>query len=110
MRYLLLFFWPIMAYSIEHNIIFENDYVCLSKFKLLPHEEVDFHRDEYPHIVIANTGGIIKRFEPDGTSTEIPLPTGEAVFRPQDPFEEGHRSINISDNLIEAFIIQLKKP
>ncbi|MDP1836312.1 MAG: hypothetical protein Q8K75_10365 [Chlamydiales bacterium] len=107
-KYLLFSILPICGYSIEHTIVFENQSICLSKFKLDPRETTGFHRDEYPHIVIAIQGGTIKRFEPDGTSSEIPLPTGEAVFRPIDPYLEGHNSVNLSDDVLEAYIIQIK--
>lgn len=92
----------------ESEIQFENDQVRVSKVKIMPHEEIGLHRDEYPQIVIALKGGTITRLEGDGSTVEVDFPKGEAVFRQADPSGQLHRSVNKTCKPIEVVIVQLK--
>lgn len=96
--------------SLEYQLQFENDHVCVAKTKILPHEEIGLHRDVYPQVVVALQGGTITRLEADGRTVDVEFPTGVAVFRPTDPVNELHRSVNHSDTPVELIIIQLKSP
>ncbi len=97
------------AEALEYNQLFENDQVCIAQVKVFPHEEIGLHRDVYPAVVVALTGGVITRLEADGRVTDVHFPTDVAVFRAADPENELHRSVNRSDDPIELMIIQLKK-
>jgi hypothetical protein len=101
-------FLALALQALEYEKQFENDQVCVARAKLLPHEEVDLHRDVYPAVVIAVKGGVITRFEADGRITDVNFPTGVPVFREADPESELHKSVNRSDDPIELTIIQLK--
>lgn len=94
--------------ALEYNQLFENDQICIAKAKILPHEEMDLHRDVYPAVVIASQGGVITRLEADGRITDVHFPTGVAILREADPESELHRSVNRGDDPIELTIIQLK--
>lgn len=94
--------------ALEYQLQFENDQVCIAKAKILPYEEIGFHRDAHPQVVISLQGGTITRIEADGRIVDIEFPTGVAVFRPTDPENELHRSVNNSDTPVELIIIQLK--
>lgn len=94
--------------SLEYTLQFENDYVCVGKAKIFPQEEIGLHRDIYPQVVVGLKGGTITRLEADGSSVEVVFPTGTAVFRPSDPEDQLHKSVNRSDEPVELMIIQLK--
>lgn len=94
--------------AFEYQVQFENDQVCIAQVKILPHEEIDLHRDVCSHVVVALKGGTITRLEEDGGAVDIEFPEGVAVFRPMDPENQFHRSVNNSDTPIELILIQLK--
>lgn len=94
--------------ALEYEVQLENEQVCIAKAKIMPHEEIGLHRDVYPQVVIAIDGGTITRLEANGTTTDVHFPTGVAVFRPGDPPNELHKSMNSSSKPIELLIIQLK--
>lgn len=95
--------------ALEYEIQFDNDEVCVSKVVIEPKEEIGLHRDAVPQIVIGLKGGTITRLESDGQEIDIEFPTGKAVYRPVDPENELHRSVNKSDAPIEIIIVQMKK-
>ena len=99
-----------MAQAMEYEIQFDNEQVAVSRIVLAPKEELGLHRDHLPQIVIALKGGTITRIEADGREVDIEFPTGKAVYRPIDPEGEYHKSVNNSEEPIEAIIVQLKKP
>jgi hypothetical protein len=94
--------------GMEYVVLFENDQACVSRVKILAREEIGLHRDEYPETVVALQGGTITRLEPDGRTTEVKFPTGEAVERPADPVGELHKSFNHSSEPLELIVIQWK--
>lgn len=94
--------------ALEYQLQFENEQVIVAKAKILPHEEIGLHRDAYPQVVIALQGGTITRLEEDGRKVDVEFPTGVPVFRPTDPENQLHRSVNNSSSPIELIIIQLK--
>lgn len=97
-------------HALEYELQFENDQICVAKAKIGPHEEIGLHRDVYPQVVIAIKGGTITRLEADGRVTDVQFPTDVAVFRPADPQDELHTSVNNSSEPIELLIIQMKNP
>jgi hypothetical protein len=94
--------------AVESEIQFENDQVRASKRKIMAHEEIGLHRDDYPQVVISLKGGTITRLEGDGSTVEIDFPKGEAVFMEADPLGQLHRSANKTCKPIEMIIIELK--
>lgn len=96
------------AQALEYEVHFENDQVCVSRVVIEPKEEIGLHRDALPQIVIGLRGGTITRLESDGREIDVKFPTGKAVYRPIDPEDELHKSVNKSDEPIEIMIIQLK--
>jgi hypothetical protein len=94
--------------ALEYQFQFENDQVCVARAKILAYEEIGLHRDAYPQVVVALQGGTITRLEADGRTVDVEFPTGIALFRPADPENQLHRSVNNSDAPIELIIIQLK--
>jgi quercetin dioxygenase-like cupin family protein len=94
--------------ALESEVQFKNDEMCIVKVKMMPHEEIGEHRDEYPQIVIGLKGGTITRLEQDGSTTDVEFPTGEAVVCQADPLGEVHRAVNHSSEEIELLVIQLK--
>ncbi|MBA2307394.1 hypothetical protein H0W26_04645 [Candidatus Dependentiae bacterium] len=85
----------------------ENDTVCVSYLKLMPHEEIGEHYDVYPHVVIALQGGVVTRLEADGSRVLVEFPTGKAVFRPAETPAKMHRTINASNEEIVLIVVQL---
>ncbi len=101
-----------LAYGIsaaESQIQFENNRIRASKIKIMAHEEIGLHRDDYPRVVISLKGGTITRLEGDGSMIDIDFPKGEAVFREADPLGQLHRSINKTCKPIELIVIELKE-
>ncbi len=86
----------------------ENDRVCVSYIKLLPHEETDAHYDAYPQVVIALQGGTLTRLEADGSQVQVEFPTGEAVFRPSETPDSLHKTVNATLEPITLIVVQLK--
>lgn len=108
-RFFLLCF-PLFVHAMDYDVFFENDYVSIAKFIMAPDEEVGYHRDECPHIVIAiNCEGVLRRLNPDGSQEDVLFPKGEAILRPEDPYFEGHRTVNLSNEILEAYLIKIKK-
>lgn len=96
------------AQALEYEVQFENDQVCVSRVVIEPKEEIDLHRDAVPQVVVGLRGGTITRLEADGREVDVEFPTGKAVYRPVDPEDELHRSMNKSNASIEIIIVQLK--
>lgn len=96
------------AQALEYEVQFENDQVCVSRVVIEPKEEIGLHRDSLPQIVVGLRGGTITRLEADGREVDVEFPTGKAVYRPVDPENELHRSVNRSNAPIEIIIIQMK--
>ncbi len=96
------------AQALEYNVQFENDQVCVSRVVIEPKEEIGLHRDATPQIVIGLRGGTITRLEADGREVDVQFPTGKAVYRPVDPENELHKSMNKSNAPIEIIIVQIK--
>lgn len=94
--------------ALEYEKQFENEKVLIAKVKLAPYEEVGLHRDALPQVVVALQGGTITRLEPDGRKVDVHFPTGQAVYRPVDPENELHRSVNNGATPVELIITQLK--
>lgn len=95
-------------FSLEYELQFENDQICVARFQIEAKEEIGLHRDAYPQIVVALKGGTITRFEADGEVTHVEFPTGVAVIRNPDPENELHKAQNESTEPVELIIIQLK--
>lgn len=96
------------ANAVECEVQFDNDQVRVLNIKILAHEEIELHRDEYPQVVVSAKGGTITRLEADGSKTEVHFPKGEAVFREADPVGVLHKSVNNTCKPIELVVIQLK--
>ncbi len=96
------------GYALESKVQFENDQVRALSVKILAHEEIGLHRDEYPQVIISLKGGTITRLEADGSMVDVHFPKGEAVFREADPSGQLHKSVNNTCKPIELVIIQLK--
>lgn len=96
------------AQALEYEVQLENDQVCVSRVVIEPKEEIGLHRDAVPQIVVGLRGGTITRLEADGREVDVEFPTGKAVYRPVDPEDELHRSVNRSNPPIEVIIIQMK--
>jgi hypothetical protein len=96
------------AFAVESEVQFENDQVRTLKVKIMAHEEIGLHRDDYPQVVVSIKGGTITRLEADGSMTDVKFPKGEAVYREADPPGQLHRSINNTCKPIELIIVQLK--
>jgi quercetin dioxygenase-like cupin family protein len=94
--------------ALEYEVQFENNQVSVSRVVIEPKEEIGLHRDAAPQIVIGLRGGTITRLEADGREIDVAFPTGKAVYRPVDPENELHRSVNRSNAPIEMIIVQLK--
>jgi quercetin dioxygenase-like cupin family protein len=101
------FTW-LQVQALEYEIQFENDKVSVSRVLIDPQEEIGLHRDASPQIVFGLQGGVITRLEADGREVSVDFPTGKAVFRPIDPENELHKSVNRSDKPIEILIFTLK--
>ena len=99
-------FLPIATQAYEEELLFENDQVCVSKWRVLPGENVGQHRDENPSVIIPLKGGLMIRIGEDGTTSEVHLPTGKAVYQETDL--QLHDAINASDSTVEAIMIELK--
>lgn len=97
------------AQALEYEVQFENDQVCVSRVVIEPKEEIGFHRDAVPQIVVGLRGGTITRLETDGREVDVEFPTGKAVYRHVDPENELHRSVNRTNSAIEIIIVQMKK-
>lgn len=93
----------------EYGIEWENERVRVARVRIEAGEEVGLHRDEAPHVVVALEGGVIRRFEPDGSIVDVEFPTGKAVYRDTDPPDQLHKSMNISNNAVELILIELKE-
>lgn len=96
------------AYAVEEEVQFENDQVRVLNMKVMAHEEIGLHRNEYPQVVVSLKGGTITRLEADGSKTEVHFPKAEAVFLEADAPGELHNSINNTCKPVELIIIQLK--
>ncbi|QVL56241.1 MAG: hypothetical protein KFB95_03315 [Simkaniaceae bacterium] len=96
-------------HTLEYERQFENDQICVSKVKVLPHEKIDEHRDDYSQMIIALKGGTITRIEQDGRLIDVDFPTGATVFRKADPEGELHRAVNNSSETVELIVIQFKE-
>ena len=96
---------PILAQGYDEEVLFENEQVYISKWKILPGEAVGRHCDDHPQVVIALKGGTITRIGEDGSTTDSFLPTGKAIFQEADP--ELHDAINASNQEIEAIMIEI---
>lgn len=95
--------------ALEYEVQWENDRVCVSRVVIGPGEEIGAHRDALPQVVVGLKGGTITRLEANGREIDVLFPSGKAVYRPTDPENELHRSVNRSNTPVELLVIQLKK-
>ncbi|MBS0628197.1 MAG: hypothetical protein JSS09_08310 [Verrucomicrobia bacterium] len=108
-RFLILGFLALtQVQALEYEVQFENDQVCVSRVVIEPKEEIGLHRDAAPQVVVGLRGGTITRLEADGREVDVEFLTGKAVYRPVDPENELHKSVNKSNDPIEIIIIQMK--
>lgn len=98
----------IQVQGLQYEVQFENDQVCVSRVVIEPNEEIGLHRDALPQIVVALRGGTITRLEADGREVDVEFPTGKAIYRPVDPLNELHKSVNRSNTPVEIIITQMK--
>ncbi len=101
---------PFLAQSLEFEILTENDQIRVSKIKVFPGEEVGWHRDENPRVVIGLKGGTVTRIEEDGSKNDVYFPEGKAIFLDADPIGQMHRGINASKREIEIIVVEVKSP
>jgi hypothetical protein len=95
--------------GIESEVQFENNQTRATKIKIMPHEEIALHRDDYPRVIVSLKGGTITRLETDGSTTHVDFPKGEAVFLEADPPGQLHRSVNNTCKPVEVIVIELKR-
>lgn len=100
---------PFVVQGMDYEIQLENEEVRVSKWKIMPGEEIGLHRNEYPRVVFATQGGTMMRIEEDGSTNELIFPGGVAVFLNADPIDQLHRGVNSSETPIEAFMVEIKK-
>jgi len=93
----------------KYETLFENNQVIFSKVTIMAQEEIGWHRDAYPEIVIAIRGGTITRVEANGTITDVTFPTGIPVHRKADPIDELHCSINKGSEDLELIVLAMKE-
>jgi len=96
------------VYDLEYVKQFENEHICVSYVKIMPNEEIGLHYDVYPQKVKSLHGGVITRFEADGTITKVDFPKGEWVYRASESPDKIHKSANETLKPIELIIVQLK--
>lgn len=110
MKYILLAMACVVSsiQAIEYEKQYENDHVCVSRVVIMPQEEIGLHYDVSPQLVIAIKGGILTRFELDGSITEVEFPTGTTVFRPAETADKMHKTANKQSEPIEIIVIALK--
>ena len=101
-------FLSLTLFSLEYEVQFENADISMVRVKIMPKEEIGYHRDALPQIVVALQGGTITRLEANGTTTEVQFPTGVAIYREIDPPDELHLSVNYGSEPVELIIVQLK--
>lgn len=94
--------------ALEFKVLLDNAETMVAWAKIDAHEEIGLHRDEYPEVVIALKGGTITRLEADGSTTDVVFPNNVAVYRPADPINELHRSVNNGNDPVELIIILFK--
>jgi hypothetical protein len=102
-----IFLMPLAGQAYAEEFLFKNDQITIYKWKLSPGERVGQHIDTNPQIVIALQGSTLTRIAADGSTTQVVLPTGSAVY--QDPDLELHDAINASDVEVEAIMIELNQ-
>jgi hypothetical protein len=102
----LVFIFPAALKAYDEEVLFENEEIAVYKWRLEPNESLGKHRDDNPQVVIATRGGTVVRVAEDGTTSEVILPTGKAVFQEKDT--QLHDGINSSNDPIEAITIELK--
>ena len=105
----ILFFATVEVEALKYAVKFENEFVTVMQVEIEAGEEIGLHRDALPQVVVALKGGTITRLEANGTETAVEFPTGVPVFRPVDPENELHKSVNRGANPVELIITQLKK-
>lgn len=94
--------------ALEYEVQFDNELVNVAKITLDPYEEVGYHRDVNPRVIVVLQGGTITRVESTGEITDIALPTGYSIFREPDLPGEYHKNINNGPEPIQMVVIQLK--
>jgi hypothetical protein len=98
--------FSVACFALDYKIVFENEEMRVSRWKIAPHEEVGLHSDEYPAGVYALQSGVIIRVEKDGHTENVNFPAGQVVSRSADPRE--HISINPLDTPLEALMVEFK--
>lgn len=101
---------PSLLVALGYEVQFENEQMRVAKVTIASGEMIGLHRDENPALVVGIKGGTITRLEANGSRTAVTFPTGEAVWRPTDPFVEPHRSVNNGSETVEILVIEFKNP
>lgn len=69
-----------MKLNSSEQIQFENDKICVLKATTSSEEEVNFHNEIYPQVVIPLRESVISRLDENGRVTKIKLSPGQTLY------------------------------
>lgn len=98
----------VVSTSTHRVFQFENEHVRVWKTVIMPHQPLKMHRHDCPRVVVGLKGGVLKKIEETGETSNLNFETGAAYWLTEDPPGILHGDINESDGPIEVMIMELK--
>jgi beta-alanine degradation protein BauB len=94
---------PIEAGAGMYRLLFENEQVRVMEVTFQPGQSIKPH--SHPdHFVYVLSGGSLRLFKPDGTSTDITIEPEQVIWIPS----ETHWAENIADTVVKLLVTELK--
>jgi quercetin dioxygenase-like cupin family protein len=86
-----------------YKVLFENDRVRLLEVRMKPGDESAQH--SHPdYLLYALTGGTVKLTDASGQSAEVPIETGDTMWREA----EEHSAKNVGSTEVVALFVEMK--
>jgi beta-alanine degradation protein BauB len=95
---------PTMVASDVYKLVLENDQVRLFDVKFKPGQKAEMHGHPN-HVVYVLSDYTLKLMLPDGSSQEVPLKSGQAIWMGAGP----HAAVNIGKTEGHALVMEIKE-
>lgn len=92
----------------SREFVFENDRAICWKTTVSPNLPLKMHRHDRARVIVALKGGVLKRVDEDGTTTNLVFETGRAYWYEADPIDNLHADVNEGTDDVVVVVTEFK--
>ena len=96
---------PAVAAADVYKMVLENERVRVFDVRFQPGQKAEMHGHP-DHVVYVLSDYTLNLMLPDGSSQEVPLKAGQAIFMGSGP----HAAVNVGKTAGHALVVELKEP